>query len=121
VKICSRCGSIDKIEYHHIIYKSDHGETNDCNLTPLCKGCHDYRHAKEDIEAHLKQTKSKNQVERILVWEYRLQVLESLNTPELIRLHGYTKYWTDIKTHYLPREKRLVAIKIREEQRNLLL
>jgi hypothetical protein len=102
--ICSRCGNDKQIEIHHIIHRARGGKNNPDNLKPLCRGCHDYQHSLEDIMEHIADNKRKNQVARLKIWEYRLEVLETLNTPELIRERGFTSYWIDIKTHYMGRE-----------------
>ncbi len=40
-KICTKCGSTDFIDLHHIIYnRSQFGCEPDVDLSPLCKKCH---------------------------------------------------------------------------------
>ena len=46
------------------------------------------------------------QADRVAVWELRLEVLERLNTIELILERGtFQTYWIDERTHHLPRYK----------------
>lgn len=102
---CVRCGRIEAIESHHIVPKSEGGSDEPENKEDRCEACHDYKHAKMNIEATLRYEKNMGDVERIRVYEHRLEVLEQLNTPELIRERGiYQSYWGDTSTHELPRQ-----------------
>ena len=110
---CSRCGSTENIEKHHIIHRVNGGSNDIDNLCELCTYCHDYQHAKENIEYYINKCESKHQFRRLKIWQYRLHVLEEFNTPELILQRGYKTYWDDVKTHYMSRE---VEIYIPPEQ-----
>ena len=102
---CSRCGSPNLIEKHHIVHKANGGGDDEANLKSLCSACHDYQHAREDIIEHIKQCEARNQLGRKKIWQYRLSVLESLNRPYVIKRTGeYRSYWLDVKTHYMSRE-----------------
>jgi hypothetical protein len=52
---------------------------------------------------HLEWERNRGQKDRIDCWELRLEVLEKLNTTELIKEFGFRTYWNDNRTHYLPR------------------
>ena len=108
---CIRCGREEKIENHHIIARIDGGGDEPENKEPLCDACHDYEHARREILASIQRWEGKlvaaRKVSRRLairshleVLRHRLEVLDSLNSPEQIRLTGkYTTYWTDETTH----------------------
>lgn len=105
---CYRCTSGKRIEKHHIIHRAHGGIDDPSNLRDLCNACHDYQHALGDILSHIKKCEERTQIARLKIWQYRLSVLEALNTPEIIKETGvYTSYWTDKKTHYMSREVKL--------------
>ena len=104
MRTCSRCGGDKNIEKHHIKHRANGGTNDPENLVDLCRGCHDYQHTKENILAHMKRNKERNQLARFKIWEYRLHVLEKFNTPELVKERGYKPYFDDVKTHYMSRE-----------------
>ena len=110
---CSRCGRNETIEKHHIVPKSEGGSDDDKNKKELCLACHDYIHARRLLKSHLKVEKRRGDSDRIKVWEHRLEVLNKLNKPKLIRARGtYLSYWGDETTHDLP--PRLPAKKLKE-------
>lgn len=94
MKICTRCGNSDKIESHHIVFKSLGGSDDKENRKNLCQACHDFVHAEEAVKRSLVYYEK-----RVKLLEYRLQVLNELNTPENIKKLGYRSYWVDEKTH----------------------
>lgn len=111
---CIRCGRSDDIEGHHIKAKAEGGSDEPENKEPRCSACHDYEHAKRNILATLEKERRRRQFKRIAVLEYRLRVLEELNSPALIRERGhYQTYWIDESTHNYPRYER-----IKERQNN---
>lgn len=99
---CSRCGSLTHLETHHIKRRAHGGGDEPDNLMRLCAGCHDYQHAHDNIMRQISRNSKRPKQQAI--WQHRLQVLEQLNAPELIRDHGYTSYWSDVTTHYMSRE-----------------
>ena len=100
---CARCGRNENIEKHHIIPKSEGGSEDDKNKKELCLACHDFIHARRLLKSHLKIEKRRGDVNRIKVWEHRLERLNKINKPKLIKARGsYISYWTDDTTHYLP-------------------
>ena len=100
---CVRCGRTENIEKHHIIQRIDGGGNAESNIQALCLACHDYEHARRAIQYKLEYEIKRQQKDRIALYEYRLKVLNELNTPEFIRARGtYIGYWVDNKTHYLP-------------------
>lgn len=102
---CSRCGSIQQIESHHIIQRIDGGSNKSENKEQLCAACHDYEHAKRNIIQSLNKAKQNNQSQQTMVYENRLNKLEELNTPELIKIRGYYRSWWEYdELHYLPRK-----------------
>ena len=92
VKVCDRCGALDKIENHHKKHKADGGSDGDDNLRALCMGCHDYQHA---IDATLKVIGIEEA--RLKVLYKRLEVIEQENPPLLVKERGYTSYWDTYK------------------------
>jgi hypothetical protein len=92
--ICKRCGRNSHIEKHHILPKSEGGSNNPRNIRKLCKDCHDYEHARRDVEKKLVYYKK-----MISLLGYRLQVINDLNSVEKIVEFGYRSYWIDPKTH----------------------
>ena len=109
MKKCVWCGRDNvPLEEHHIIPRIDGGSDDPENKEPRCVPCHKFRHAELNILQALEKEKgdaqNKNRLERIAVLEHRLEVLRSLNTPELIRERGtYQTYWGDETTCYFPR------------------
>lgn len=120
-QICVRCGSTEKLEEDHIIPKSDGGLDEESNKRFLCEGCHDFRHAKDDIlrsieiqlERYRKGWRGFNGAKLSMLF-MRLGALEALNTPQLIRQRGFYKsYWDISATHYsrwYPEIKRIRGI-----------
>lgn len=101
---CIRCGRNERLEEHHIIDRSHGGGEEPENKEWRCSACHDYEHARRNLVAALEYEKKREQVDRIRVYQHRLEVLDKLNTPEIIREKGkYTSYWSDNSTHRLPR------------------
>ena len=101
---CIRCGSDNQIERHHIVMKAGGGSDDEKNLEDRCRACHDFVHTWREIMGALEYERQRGQQDRIRVYEHRLQVLEDLNSPEIVRDRGtYVSYWTDNSTHRLPR------------------
>jgi len=106
---CQRCGlkGVRKhpIEAHHIkafaLYPELRFEVN--NGITLCKECHKYETVRLNLVAELERERLRGQKDRIVCRQHRLEVLELLNTIELIKERGYLSYWTDSTTHILPR------------------
>lgn len=129
-KICMRCGATEKLEEDHIIPKSRGGTDELSNKRILCSGCHDFRHARDDIlnsidnQLSLLGTTHFNSV-KFSMWIMRLGVLEAFNTPQRIRERGYyMSYWDVPTTHYdrwypgikLAKMNRLAAQKLKSIQ-----
>jgi hypothetical protein len=94
---CIRCGSDSNIEKHHIKQRIDGGSDDTENMQDLCRACHDYEHARREI---VKKLNEETQLDRIAILTMRLEVLETLNTPEIILRTGqYTSYWIDERCH----------------------
>ena len=92
--ICTRCGTNENIEKHHIIQKSEGGKNNKKNLKNLCVSCHDYEHTKRNIDKSIKYY-----IKRLELLNYRLEVLNDLNSVDLIKQFGYRSYWINESTH----------------------
>ncbi len=116
---CIRCGREEKIENHHIIARIDGGGDELENKEGRCLACHYYEHARRKLIGSIQSWEDKlgraRKLSRRLairalleLLRHRLEVLDSLNTPEQIRLTGkYTTYWADETTHEvipIPRE-----------------
>lgn len=91
---CSRCGKTKDIEKHHIIQKSEGGSNKKSNLQSLCKDCHDYEHARRLIEHKLNYY-----IKRVELLKHRLEVLNKLNSVDIIKIGKYISYWEDPSTH----------------------
>lgn len=101
---CVRCGRNEQIEEHHIRERRRGGGDEPENKEYRCQPCHKYEHTRRAILGALEYEKTRGQQDRIRCYEHRLEVLDGLNTPELIRERGtYLSYWTDRSTRYLPR------------------
>jgi len=101
---CIRCGRNEQIEEHHIKERCHGGGDEPENKESRCEPCHKYEHTQRGLIASLEYEKRRGQLDRIRCYEHRLEVLEQLNNPELIRERGtYLSYWTDRSTRYLPR------------------
>ena len=112
---CIRCGRTENIENHHIVQRIDGGSDEPENKEPLCNHCHNYEHAKRNILVTLEKERKRRQSKRVAILEHRLEVLEELNSPELIRERGhYQTYWIDETTHDYPRYEK-VGIEIEEK------
>lgn len=108
---CVRCGSTEQIERHHIRQRIHGGSDDDENMEDRCVPCHKFEHVKRNIVRAIKKWTKRLKVEqkeslkkamsdRLKLLNHRLEVLEKLNTPEIIRATGkYTPYWTDKTTH----------------------
>lgn len=102
---CIRCGGIEQIEEHHIIERCHGGGDEAENKEDRCVPCHKYEHARRAIIGALESEKARGQEDRIRFYQHRLEVLDKLNTIELIRERGtYLSYWSDRSTRYLPRK-----------------
>ena len=100
---CVRCGRKKQLEEHHIIPRSEGGSDDPENKEWRCVADHKYIHAKWNILKALEKQKERGEVRRVAVLEHRLEVLEKLNTPKLIRKRGtYQSYWEDETTHFYP-------------------
>ena len=101
---CIRCGRTEQLEKHHIRQRRDGGSDAPENKEVRCSACHDYEHTRRHLIAALEYERGRGQADRIKVYEHRLEVLDWLNSPKLIRERGkYISYWEDNSTHYLPR------------------
>lgn len=117
-----RCGGEDNLEEHHIVERLRGGSDEPENKEWRCEPCHKYEHTWRSVRASLEYERQRGQQNRIRCYEHRLEILEQLNTPELIRERGtYLSYWADRSTRYLPR--RIPTKEETEEQQkfNLLL
>lgn len=114
---CVRCGSNEQIEEHHIKERCRGGGDEPENKESRCEPCHKYEHTWRNVRASLEYERQRGQQDRIKCYEHRLDILEKLNTPELIRKRGtYLSYWTDRSTRYLPRRIPTKEEVILEEQ-----
>lgn len=101
---CIRCGREESLENHHIIERYRGGGDEPENKEPRCQPCHKFEHTLRNLMAALEYEKQRGQADRIRCYEHRIEVLEKLNTPELVRERGtYLSYRTDTSTRYLPR------------------
>jgi len=101
---CVRCGSAERLEDHHILESRLGGGDESENKEWRCEPCHKYEHTRRSVEASLIYEQERGQKDRIRCYEHRIEVLDRLNTVELIRERGtYLSYWTDRSTRYLPR------------------
>lgn len=101
---CIRCGRGEQLEEHHIIARKDGGSDDPENKEWRCRACHKYEHTRYALFGSLEYEKSRGQSDRIALRQHRLDVLDKLNTIELIRERGtYLSYWTDRSTRHLPR------------------
>lgn len=101
---CIRCRRIEQIEEHHIVECLRGGSDAPENKELRCQACHKYEHTWRRVKVALEYERGRGQANRIRCYEHRLEVLEGLNTPKLIRERGtYLSYWIDRTTRYLPR------------------
>ena len=49
---CVNCGSLFKIEYHHIVPLANSGTNNLSNIVPLCVECHAKAHDQKGFKKH---------------------------------------------------------------------
>jgi hypothetical protein len=76
------------------------------NLRTFCQACHDWSHARAKLQADLRKFARwkaeglKVSTTKVRMTEYRLEILDRENTPELCRERGYAKYWSDKDTHW---------------------
>lgn len=106
---CIRCGRSEQIEEHHIVELCHGGSDDPRNKEYRCGPCHKYEHTRRLILVALfyerKRDRTDRQRERIEIYRRRLEALDNLNTPELIRERGtYLSYWSDTSLHELPRK-----------------
>lgn len=103
---CDRCEYEGYLEKHHIKHRIDGGTDEPNNLTWLCRGCHNFQHAKDEIikSIHLENT-------RLGILNKQLSSLLFLNTPKLIKERGYTPY---IKSYSMPITPALSDTKLNE-------
>ncbi len=86
---CQRCGYILNLEKHRIVHGIEGGKYTSENIRILCKSCHDYQHAKDTVQAAIEREK-----ERLRILQRRLELIESLNTPErLAQGETYQSYF----------------------------
>ena len=101
---CIRCGRSEQIEEHHIVEQCNGGGDEPENKENRCRPCHKYEHTWRAVQVALEHERHRGQQNRIRYYEHRLEILEKLNTPELIReRRTYLSYWSDKSTRYLPR------------------
>jgi hypothetical protein len=126
-KICVRCGRTDEIEEDHIVPRSRGGNDEDDNKRFLCKACHDYRHARDNIDQEIRLAldrlrlghKSFSKVE-LTMWIFRLGILEAFNTPEMIRERkSFRSYWEESATHYSRWYPQMKFEKLAKDQKQL--
>lgn len=98
MKSCNRCGYLDSLEKHHKKHKIDGGSDANSNRVWLCRGCHDYQHAKDAVIKALKAEER-----RIAVLTKRLEIIERENTPKQIRERGYQAYF-ELFNKQLPKD-----------------
>lgn len=90
--ICRRCGAIDRLmESHHKKFKSKGGSDAAPNRILYCNECHDYIHARENITTAIVAEER-----RLEVLRKRLEILDKLNTPDLIKVGGYQSYFKEL-------------------------
>ena len=94
-KECKRCGRRSNLEREHIVPLSKGGKDASENLQWLCRPCHDYKHAEENILDVLAEEGLPGWKRGL--WEYRLKVLRELNPPGS---ESYRTYFSDPKTHH---------------------
>ena len=115
---CVRCGGEDNLEEHHIVELLRGGNDEPENKEWRCRPCHKYEHTRRGLEVSIAYEQERGQQNRIRYYKHRLEVLERLNTPEIIRNTGiYVSYWADRTTRYLPR--RIPTKEEAEEQQKL--
>jgi len=108
-RTCIRCGCSERIENHHITPKSEGGGDEIENKEPRCQACHKYEHAKRHIIASLEKARRQKQPKRIVVFANRLEALEELNTPKLIKQYGYRSWFEcNDSLHYLPLYEKVI-------------
>ena len=92
---CKRCGYIGELlEKHHKKQKVEGGSDKNPNRIWYCRGCHDYEHARRNILEAIKIEQ-----DRIGVLNKRLEILDGLNTPPLVKERGYKGYFKDFSDH----------------------
>ncbi len=110
---CIRCGRSENIEEHHIVELCCGGTDEPENKEYRCRPCHKYEHTRRLILVALYHEKKRFpsdfkgpiQHNRIDLYQRRLEVLDRLNTPEIIRVRGtYASYWGDTSLRHLPRK-----------------
>ncbi len=95
---CSRCGHLQSVELHHKQHFIDGGSNEKHNLIPLCKGCHDFQHAKENVLRGIA-----SEMRRLAVLQERLRILERENLPDAIAQRGYQTYFSQFREMLPPR------------------
>lgn len=102
---CIRCGRSEQIEEHHIVELCCGGTDDPENKEYRCRPCHKYEHTRRLILVALYREMKRGQSDRIELYQLRLEALDRLNTPELIRIRGiYASYWSDTSLRNLPRK-----------------
>ena len=129
---CIRCGREEKLENHHIKQRRDGGGDEPENKEERCAACHDYEHARRNILESIQEWQGKLDraykasrrlaiMARLELLKHRLVVLDSLNSPDQIRIKGeYISYWVDETTHNvtpIPQEPENLNAKITEQSR----
>jgi HNH endonuclease len=108
MKACVRCGQTDELEADHILPKHKGGPDTKDNLRWLCRGCHDYRHARDNVINEIGKMFSRQRYRlkgdngadltgranpaQLTMWLFRLGVLEFFNQPEAVKKRGYMSY-----------------------------
>lgn len=100
---CERCGYLEKLEIHHRKPKIEGGKDKTSNYKVLCRGCHDYEHARRTVMKAIEAEKR-----RLVVLETRLSIIEKENTPESIQKRGYQSYF-EIYNDPLPESTRCAS------------
>jgi len=85
---CSRCRRTDDLHVHHDRQHVDGGSDSANNLIVLCSSCHKLEHALRSLQSLLNDAHERSQGDRIIYFENRIDLLQSLNTPEVILGRG---------------------------------
>ena len=85
---CTRCKRTDDLHMHHDRQHIDGGNNNADNLIVLCSSCHKLEHALRSFQSQLNDAQERGQDDRTIFFENRIDLLQSLNTPEIILGRG---------------------------------